>query len=142
MKGLRSGFRVEFSKCHLSLPLPINPPGSHTSRATIMKCVRTSAAVLPVASKKWLLRKKSRPFEGAGISVYLYKHRRSALRSVQYIRSQIRKVSGLKGDLWLRSEKREETLFPKETSGPLCGGHLATLISLSWFQACGERQPL
>ena len=39
MKGL-SGFRVEFSKCHLSLPLPINPPGSHRSGATIMKGVR------------------------------------------------------------------------------------------------------
>lgn len=132
---------MEFSKCHLSLSLPINPPGLQTSRATIMKGVRTSATVLPVASKKWLLRKESRPFEGAGISVYLYKHR-SAFRSVQYIRSQIKKVSGLKGDLWLRSKKREETLFPKETSDPLCGGHLATLISLSWFQACGERQPL
>ena len=39
MKGL-SGFRVEFSTCHLLLPLLTNPPCSHRSGETIMKGVR------------------------------------------------------------------------------------------------------
>lgn len=58
MKGLRSGFRVEFSKCHLSLSLPINPPGSHTSGATIMKGVRNLSQGPPCCFEEVVIEEK------------------------------------------------------------------------------------